>query len=172
MALTAGELRELTRLALTGFPGSQDVYTGLGWTAKRAFMVYDAGTELVRYGGGSSRTPYNKATDGWAICCVVINAGPVYNTQWTGPLLISTVQENVRYTVVGVEHLVTNQFVYDGLIWTLNRDYWNAPPWSGGDQIPVTDYPVFDATGYPITSSDMTQIALAVMQAAGVRRAK
>lgn len=171
MALTNDELRELTRLALTGFRGSQDIYTGLGWTANKEYLVYDAGTELVRY-SGSSRTPYNKMQDGWAICCVITNAGPVYNTQWTGPLLISTVQENVRYTVGGVARLEANQFAYAELIWTLNQDYWNAPLWGGGDQIPVTDYPVFDATGYPITSSDMTQIALAVMQAAGVRRVR
>lgn len=150
-------------------PQDTNIAPDIGWTADPEYLVSTAGIELVQYGGGSSRTPYIKQTNGLALCCVVTNLGPVYSQYWTGPLLISTDKNYVRYMVGDMLLLESNTISYLGLTFYLNRDYWNSPQWSGGDQTPVTSFPVFDASGYSVTASDMTSVALAIMQAANVR---
>ena len=144
--------------------------TGLGWAADSEYLIYFANTELVRYGGGSSRTPYTKQENGYAVCCIVKNLGPVYGQYWTGPLLLSTNLDFVRYFVGGTPSLEENTISYLGLTFYLNRDAWNCPLYSGGDQIPISSFPIFDANGYSVTSDDMSSVAFAIMREAHVHK--
>lgn len=118
--------------------------TGLGWTAAPGFLVYDANTILAT-ADQSSRTPYTKSSDGWAICFVCENVNDSqWNGDWVNLYVISTVNDNTQFSVpnvgtsvVGYDHL--------GLHWTIRSSGQNAT-W-GGATVLNTDYPVFHYNG-------------------------
>lgn len=175
MALSRADLIQATLRAITthqtAYSGGDS--TGLGWSAKKEFLVYDAGTIATADSG--QRTPYIKLYDGYAVGAYTINGTtPGFGNDWVGIHLFST-----DPTYVGMQ-LHTERdwyecrlfsFEYLNLTW-----YWTAfnqnSRWSGANSL-NTSLPVFDATGYTVGISTWgvqppTDVAVAILEAAGV----
>lgn len=138
-----------------------DIDTGFGWTADPAYLVYNADTYLGRVGGRQ----FYKTNSGWAVSVMAINQGGTYGGNWTGPMIISTDQSAVAYTVIssadGTHHLTSQgSFVYLEKTW-----YYNA-------QWHISNASVGDDAGRPIFyGNNVThpQVDINVLQAARVR---
>ena len=149
---------------------NEDIDTGLGWTANSRFLVHDANTILAT-AEESSRTPYTKTNNGWAICFVCEN---VNDTQWSGDwvnlYVISTVDNNTRFSVPNVG-TSTVDYDYLGLRWRVRASGQNAS-WGGATSL-ITNYPVFHYNGEDISRVNGTPLYeeyfIQLMQAAGVR---
>ena len=145
------------------------IYTGLGWTANSRFLVHDKDTILAT-ADQSSRTPYTKSTDGWAICVVCEN---VCDSQWYGDwvflYLMSTVNNYSALTVPDGASSVT--YDYLGLTWYVRGAGQNAH--YGGATSLNTHYPVIHYNGEDIATINRTPLHedafLHLMQEAGVR---
>lgn len=156
-----------TALSLGRVNGSD---AGLGWTADPGWLVYSAGETLATY-IGSTRSPFTKYADGWAICGVMVNYyEPLNNITWTGPILISTNQDFAAYNNgIGTNLREFTAVTYAGLTWYANHMYSNAPNYGGGSQVPDTDFPVIDAadrTLYP----NISEVALEILRRSHARR--
>jgi len=118
--------------------------TGLGWTASPGFLVYDANTILAT-AEQSTRTPYTKNRDGYAICFVCEN---ICDSQWSGDwvflYLISTVQTNTDFSVPNVGGSRV-EYDYLGMHWYI-RGTGQSPSWGGASEL-ITNYPVFHYNG-------------------------
>lgn len=98
--------------------------TGLMWEADSAYLVYAAGTYL----GASYYRQFYKSYDGYAVA--VYQETP---DGWHGPILVSTVRENVYYRYGNTTLGVQTQFFYDGRLWYINANHhyqnqsWDTP---------------------------------------------
>lgn len=130
--------------------------TGLGWSASPEYLVNNQGTWICDVGD----RVYNKYTDGFAIAVL----SDKQHSSWVGPLLISTVIQNV-YTTQGPGRDIAS-FVYDGITWYVSFAYWlpGTPAWRS--RVPVRT--AEDGT-YPDDAAGHVQNAIDVMQKANVR---
>ena len=141
------------------------VDTGLGWTANRAYLVYDAGTVATSAPG--TRQPITKDQDGWCVGVYLTNFNQGWaGDGWAGVALISTVPGNVTGNAPSG---LTNGFSHLGLYWYV---HWTAQndAWGGADYYD-TGLPELDLNGaYQPPNASMTQeIFETIMEASGVR---
>lgn len=139
-----------------------DAGSGLGWTARREYMVNDADTLLGE--ADSSRSPYIKSNDGWAICANTQRELGAGGRLFFGPTLISIDINAIRYTVRGRDAFeATTAVSFLGLTWYVNHSQWNSIYYSGTDVV-TSSFPIIDGQGM-----DDQTIALMTLRAAGVR---
>lgn len=147
----------------------KNVNTGLGWTAKKEWLRYDAGT----YATANSNRPYiSKVNDGWAICVYAedCNDGE-WNDDWCGCVFISTDRNAAAQTMGGYGSSTIGTLTYLGLTWYVAEAAQNAT-WGGATSMD-TDLVSLDCGGthfFNINGSSMDQTWFEyIMTAAGVR---
>ena len=150
---------------------SQSIITGLGWAANDEYLVYSSG--VIATAQDSTRSPYTKTSDGWAICVRTYNCDAgAYGGDWCDCVLISPTQSAVQFTVPDA-FAYYNTFTYLGKTWYAGISGQNHI--FGGATELVGAYPEIDFGGVAIVndrnhSPQITEAAfLTIMQAAGVR---
>lgn len=141
---------------------------GLGWTARRAFMVHDAG--IIATSKPGSRQPVTKDNNGWAIGAYLTN----FNEGWAGSnwVAIITISTESDAAVISAPRSGSNPgiFQYLGLTWYSYGHAQNAR--FGRADYYDTELPEIDmANAYQPPNAPITsEIFLRIMEAAGVRR--
>ncbi len=152
--------------SLTPDPG-QD--TGLGWTAKQEYLVYDAGDVATSKPG--SRTPVTKVNNGWAVGAYLTN----FNEGWAGSgwvmvACISTVPSSAALTGIAVFNGTHADFL--GQTWYSyivgQNNFW------GGADYYDTDLPEINMNNayFPPNVPLSNDFFLRIMEEAGVRLPK
>lgn len=132
-----------------------EIDTGFGWAADPAYLVYNADTYLGTITSGTTRS-FKKSDNGWAVSAFLIN----YDHSWTGPVLISTSEQAVRYEYNETSLPSSMTFSYIGLTWyaNFNHHFSNVSSYDNGRR-PIIDCAAF-SDRYPVEQ---------ILQAARVR---
>ena len=73
--------------------------TGLGWSADSDYLHNEAGEWLCDQAVGRDSRRYDKVNGGYAVC--VYSRGAWGESEWWGPVLISTEPDNVKTHIYG-----------------------------------------------------------------------
>ena len=141
--------------------------TGLGWSAKDDYLVYLHGADLgsVQATDESGPRDFYKEIDGYAVGVFGHKAyyGSGVTSRYTGPILISTDPDYVKY-YYGNTHLVYDTTVtYAGLVWYVNNLH-HLP------ESQLADYDNGTLKYWSAEYSPVERLALAILNAAGVRK--
>lgn len=140
--------------------------SGLGWTARRAFMVHDAG--IIATSKPGSRQPVTKDNNGWAIGAYLTN----FNEGWAGSDWVAIITISTSRDAASVSSTYSSTFPatysYLGLTWYVLGFGQNAQ-W-GGATYYNTDLPEIDlGNAYQPPNAPITEdIFIRIMKDAGV----
>lgn len=116
------------------------VQTDLGWECEEDYLVYDAGTFLTK----SKDRNFYKSVTGYAFGFSLRRPN---EENWCGPVLISTVRENVRYYYGSTTLNNNHTYKHFNRTWYINvqHHYRNADPFVAGELPEYTTYATGDA---------------------------
>lgn len=148
------------------------VMTALGWDADRRCLTFRANTVLAS-ADHSSRTPYIKTNDGWAICVIAENTcDSQFGGNWAWVYVISTYEAATKFHIPGFSEIGTLSYQYLGLKWYITASAQNAR--YGGATELHTAFPKIDFGGRDIATINGTGLFydpfVEIMQAMHVRR--
>lgn len=137
--------------------GREIIDTGLGWSAYADYLVSDV-NELIATIAGRA---FTKTNAGYAVAVSVYPS----TTGFSGPILLSTVQSSAYYTAYGMDCGSSLACHYAGHDWYMTA----FGIWMSGNTIHNTNgkAPEWSMAGY--TADQTEAIALAILQAAGVK---